>query len=103
MASVLDDAQRAAEIAETLKAVAHPLRLRIIALLVDGPEHVGAMAERLDAKQPAVSQQLRILRMHGLVAATRENGHALYRVDNPNLEDLVRCMERCSVPRGGVR
>ena len=103
MASVLDDVQRAAEIAETLKAVGHPLRLRIIALLVDGPEHVNAMAERLDATQPSISQQLRILRMHGLVAVSRENGHAWYRVDTPNLEDLVHCMERCAVPRGGVR
>ena len=100
MASVLDDAQRAAEIAETLKTIAHPLRLRLIALLVEGPAHVSAMVERLQVTQPAVSQQLRLLRMHGLVAVTRSDGHAWYRLNNDNLEDLVHCMERCSVPRG---
>lgn len=95
MTSVVEDPERAAEIAETLKAVAHPLRLRIIALLVEGPRHVNAMAERLGATQPMVSQQLRILRMHGLVAVSREGGHARYRIDEPSLEDLVRCMEGC--------
>jgi DNA-binding transcriptional ArsR family regulator len=89
-----DDA-RAEHIAEVLKAVAHPLRLRIVAILCAGDEHVNALAERLDAPQPIVSQQLRILRSRGLVAATRENGFARYRLAEPALKDLVCCMEKC--------
>ncbi len=82
-------------VAEVLKAVAHPLRLRLVAALVERPEHVSALAERLDAPQPIVSQQLRILRMRGLVDVTRAGGHAVYRLAEPRLRDLVRCMERC--------
>ena len=44
-----------------------------------------------------VSQQLRILRLRGLVAVNRRQGFAFYRLAEPALEDLVGCMERCSV------
>ena len=81
--------------AEVLKAVAHPLRLRIVASLCEGEAHVGALAERLGASQAIVSQQLRILRSHGLVAATRAGGFARYRLIEQNLRGLVRCMENC--------
>ncbi len=88
--------ERAAHVAEILKAVAHPLRIRIIATLCAGEESVGALAERLGAPQPIVSQQLRILRSAGLVEAAREDGFAFYRIAEPALHDLVCCMERCS-------
>lgn len=82
-------------VAEVLKAVAHPLRLRIVATLCAGEEHVGALAEKLGASQAIVSQQLRILRSHGLVAASRSGGFATYRLVEKNLRGLVRCMEKC--------
>lgn len=89
------DAARADHVAEVLKAVAHPLRLRIVASLCEGEQHVGALAEKLGASQAIVSQQLRILRSHGLVAATRSGGFARYRLVEENLRGLVRCMEKC--------
>ena len=92
-----DALKRAEHCAEILKAVAHPLRLRIVAILCEGDEHVSGLAERLDAPQAIVSQQLRILRMRGLVGVTREGGHARYRLVETNLRGLVSCVERCSV------
>jgi DNA-binding transcriptional ArsR family regulator len=86
---------RAVHLAEILKAVAHPIRLGIVAILVEGSENVTALADRLGAPQAIVSQQLRILRGHGLVAVTREGGFATYRLVERNLEGLVRCMEKC--------
>ena len=91
-----DSDERAAHVAEVLKAVAHPLRIRIVALLCRGDEHVNALAEKLQAPQAIVSQQLRILRLKGLVVAARENGFARYRLREPHLLDLVCCMERCT-------
>lgn len=95
MRRIDDDGRRAEHAAEVLRAVAHPLRLRIVATLCRGDEHVNALAERLDVPQPIVSQQLRILRGHGLVAASRANGFAWYRLAEPALRDLVCCMEKC--------
>jgi ArsR family transcriptional regulator len=95
MQPIIDGAGRAERVAEVLRAVAHPLRLRIVALLCGGERHVNALAGELAAPQAIVSQQLRILRGRGLVAATRENGFARYRLAEPALRDLVCCMERC--------
>jgi ArsR family transcriptional regulator len=89
------DLDRAAHVADVLKAVAHPLRLRIVASLCEHEENVGDLAEKLGASQAIVSQQLRILRSHGLVAASREGGFARYRLVEQNLRGLVRCMENC--------
>jgi ArsR family transcriptional regulator len=91
------DPERAAQIAEVLKAVAHPLRLRIVALLCQQEQHVNALAERLGLKQAIVSQQLRILRLRRLVEVSRADGFARYRIAEPRLRQLLRCMEGCSV------
>jgi ArsR family transcriptional regulator len=81
--------------AELLKAHGHPLRLRIVALLAAGREHVGAIAERLAVPPAIASQQLRLLRMAGVVAATRENGLVVYRITDPRVIQLLHCMEAC--------
>jgi ArsR family transcriptional regulator len=93
--AIASDPEHAAMLAELLKAVAHPLRLRIVASLVEGSTNVTALAAALDAPQAIVSQQLRILRQAGLVAAERRGGFATYRLAERNLKGLVRCLERC--------
>jgi DNA-binding transcriptional ArsR family regulator len=85
-----DHAER---IAEVLKAVAHPLRLRIIAVLVKRDARVTELAELLEEKQAIVSQQLRILRMSGLVEVLREHGAMRYGLAEPRLCKLVGCFE----------
>ncbi len=92
------DRGKAEFVAEVLKAVAHPLRLRIVAILCEGPENVNGLAERLNVNQAIVSQQLRILRMRRLVIATRGGGFITYRIAEPHLHQLVDCMENCAVP-----
>jgi DNA-binding transcriptional ArsR family regulator len=89
------DPERARRVSEVLKAVAHPLRIRIVAILAEGDENVTALAEKLEAPQAIVSQQLRILRSQGLVDAVRENGFARYRLVQASLRTLVACMESC--------
>ncbi len=95
--SVDDDPPRAEHLAELLKAVAHPLRIRIVALLCNGPLHVNAMADRLGVDQALVSQHLRILRMRHLVRAVRRDGFAFYELAEPQLQSLVSCLDGCSI------
>jgi DNA-binding transcriptional ArsR family regulator len=93
--SLADEADRAARIADVLKALAHPLRLRLVAVLCEGNQHVTGLAERLGVTQPLVSQQLRILRMRGLVEARTESGRAVYRLAEPRLPELIACLGGC--------
>ena len=88
-----DDPARAVRVADVVKALSHPLRLRIISLLCEGETYVGALAQRLDCSQTLVSQQLRVLRMNQLVAVLRSDGRAYYRVAEPRLRDFIRCMD----------
>lgn len=93
--SIRNDPDRAEHVATVLRAIAHPLRVRIVAALCRSELHVSALAEALDAPQAIVSQQLRILRAERLVEARREDGHAYYRIAEPALRELVCCMEKC--------
>ncbi|MGC4116403.1 MAG: metalloregulator ArsR/SmtB family transcription factor [Myxococcales bacterium] len=80
---------------QVLKAVAHPVRMCVIAALLERPRHVNALAEELGIAQPIVSQQLRILRMSGLVRTQRQGGLAVYEVAEPNLQKLMSCLDGC--------
>ena len=57
-----------------LKAIANPLRLRILYLITKdkGKLCVTDIAEKLGVKQPSVSQSLNILRNMGLVECIRD-------------------------------
>jgi len=80
---------------ELLKALAHPIRLMIVAQLLEGEANVSELAERLDVPQPLASQQLRILRMADLVDFSRKDGFAVYRITQPRLAELLHCLEGC--------
>jgi ArsR family transcriptional regulator len=95
MSTITDDSGFSEHLAFLLKALAHPARLRIIAALSEGSVSVGALSERLALGQAIVSQQLRILRMEGLVKSERSEGLALYSLAEPRLRSLLKCLEKC--------
>jgi DNA-binding transcriptional ArsR family regulator len=95
VANFSNDFARAAEIAEILKALSHPVRLQIIALLCEGEATVSALTDKLGVAQTVVSQQLRILRMSNLVEFKRVGGFAEYRIAEPRLAELIHCLEGC--------
>lgn len=57
---------------EQLKAVSHPLRLRVLALLESGELCVCQIAETLQVPQSSVSEALRELRRAGFVVERKE-------------------------------
>jgi DNA-binding transcriptional ArsR family regulator len=91
------DIERADRAADLLKAVAHPVRIRLAALLCERSHSVTDLANTLELKQAIVSQQLSILRRSRLVAATRVGGLAIYRVVEPHLADMIQCLDGCSL------
>jgi ArsR family transcriptional regulator len=95
MGQVAEDRPRAVYLAEVLKALAHPERLRIVAVLCERETNVMGLASRLGLQQAIVSQHLRILRMSGLVAAERREGCSTYALVQPRLRELVACLEGC--------
>lgn len=81
--------------AGVLRAVAHPLRLRLLEILErEGESNVTALCEASGAPQPLVSQQLARLRHEGVLAARREGSLVFYRVARPEVLGLLDCVRR---------
>ena len=80
--------------AEFFKALAHPLRIRILELLTRGERSVLELQRALDADQPVVSQQLAVLRRHNIVRARKEGTTVRYAVGDPEIRALLRVARR---------
>jgi ArsR family transcriptional regulator len=75
--------------AEFFKALAHPLRIRILELLLEGERSVQEIQSALDVDQPIVSQQLAILRAKNIVEARKQGAAIRYAVRDPALGELL--------------
>jgi DNA-binding transcriptional ArsR family regulator len=75
--------------AEFFKALAHPLRIRIIDELRSGEVGVNDLSARLDAEQSTLSQQLAILRNRNLVTARKDGLNVLYSIRDPEIFRLL--------------
>jgi len=70
---------------EELKAIAHPLRFQIIQLLRTGELNVGEIEQASGIGQPALSQQLGILRKADLVETRKEAKLVFYSLNEDRL------------------
>ena len=76
--------------AEFFRALAHPIRIRLLEVLVTVPEcSVQDLQRTLHIAQPIVSQQLARLRAGGIVVASKSGTATLYAVTDPLLKDLL--------------
>jgi ArsR family transcriptional regulator len=75
--------------AEFFKALGHPVRIRILEVLVGGERSVQELQEALDLGQPIVSQQLAMLRAKNIVKARKEGTTVRYTIRDPLIGDLL--------------
>ncbi|WP_422357617.1 ArsR/SmtB family transcription factor [Qipengyuania flava] len=73
------------ELIDGLKAVAHPVRLRILQTLSGVERNVGEIDDAADIGQPTLSQQLAVLRNAGLVTTRKDAKLVFYRIDEERL------------------
>ena len=77
-------------VSEMFKALSDPTRLRLLTALSQGEACVHELCDHLDMSQPAVSHQLRLLRVQRLVAARRAGREIFYSLADEHVLDLVR-------------
>jgi DNA-binding transcriptional ArsR family regulator len=81
------------ELAELLKALAHPLRLCIVHGLVEnGGCNVSHMQSCLDAPQSTISQHLQKLRAAGIISGVRNGLEVNYQICDQRVVQLVRIL-----------
>jgi ArsR family transcriptional regulator len=75
--------------AEFFKALAHPIRIRILELLRGGPMSVTQLQEASGVPAPLVSQHLAVLRGRSIVVTERRGTTVIYRVRDVELFTLL--------------
>ena len=75
--------------AEFFKALAHPLRIRILEVLRAGERSVQELQAALAVEQPIVSAQLAQLRRSNVVGARKIGTTVLYTLRDPLIGDLL--------------
>jgi DNA-binding transcriptional ArsR family regulator len=86
----VQDMKIAIQMAELFRALSDPSRVRILAVLVQGPLNVGALAEQVGLTESAVSHQLRGLRQMRIVRARKQGRQVFYQLDDEHIFDLYR-------------
>lgn len=76
--------------AEFFRTLGHPVRIRVLELLQDGPRAVHELLDRIEVEQSNLSQQLAVLRRAGLVVSSREGATVSYELSTPEVVDLLR-------------
>ena len=86
------DDKTAENVAEVLKAIAHPIRLQIVELLQAGELCVGDIVKALGGKQAITSQQLNMMKDKGVLSCRRDGTKVYYRIENKNVIKLLHCV-----------
>jgi ArsR family transcriptional regulator len=80
--------------AELFRTLGHPLRIRVLELLQDGPKAVSELLVELDVEASTLSQQLAVLRRAGIVVSTRKGTSVVYELAASDVAELMRAARR---------
>ena len=80
--------------AEMFRTLGHPVRIRVLELLQDGPRPVRDLLAEIDVEASNLSQQLAVLRRAGIVTSFRDGALVIYALSTPALADLLAAGRR---------
>lgn len=86
--------------ARALKAISHPLRLKILCCVGDQEVCVQDIVETVGTSQSNISQHLAILREKDVLATRKDANRVFYRVADPRTLQLIVMMREvfCGIP-----
>ena len=84
--------------AEFFRMLGHPVRIRVLELLQEGPrpvhELLAAMQVDMQVEPSNLSQQLAVLRRYGIVTSTRDGNTVVYALAGGDVAELMRAARR---------
>ncbi|MCO6453909.1 MAG: winged helix-turn-helix transcriptional regulator [Pirellulaceae bacterium] len=93
------DLEALSQAAECLRVLAHPHRLRMVQMLLAGDYSVGELAESCQLPTPMASEHLRLMQRCGFLTSEKQGRKVFYRVAEPHLRNILRCIEQRFDPR----
>ena len=82
------------EAAECLKVMAHPVRLKMVNILMQGEFAVHEIAELCGTSPNHTCEHLRLLKGHGLLSKERHGKTVYYKILSPRLPSIIECIRR---------
>lgn len=84
--------------ANAIKAMAHPLRWKILCTLGEDEMSVGDIVEKTGTSQSNISQHLEQLRNKNILVSRKEANRIFYRIRNIRLLELIGIMRAVLCP-----
>jgi ArsR family transcriptional regulator, zinc-responsive transcriptional repressor len=80
--------------AETLRVLAHPLRLRMLMSMNRAVRTVSSLAKECGLQNHQASEHLRLMQRLGLVKSHRQGRFTYYRLDNDHIRPLLELLSQ---------
>ena len=74
---------------DLFRSLGHPVRIRVLELLADGPVRVSELRHATDLEASNLSQHLSVLRRQRLIISSRADGQIHYRLSSPEVLPLL--------------
>ena len=91
---LIDKDEDIVQASQAIKAIAHPLRLKILCVLGDKAVSVQDIVEYVGTSQSNISQHLAILRDKGVLTTRKDANKVYYRISDPRTIKLVDMMRQ---------
>lgn len=76
------------------KALAHPIRIKIVKALLNGPLCVCVLNENVEFSQSNLSQHLRVLKDAGILKSEKDGLRILYSIKDDEIKNLLKITEK---------
>ena len=90
--------EKAPEVSELLKLIAHPDRMIVLCLLSDNEMGVSELREHTKLSQSAFSQHLGVLRKNNLVKIRKESQQVFYSIADSRVRLLLSALQNAFCP-----
>ncbi|WP_069760190.1 helix-turn-helix transcriptional regulator [Streptomyces sp. LUP47B] len=80
--------------AEFFRMLGHPVRIRVLELLQDGPLPVRDLLTAIEVESSGLSQHLAVLRRSGIVTSTRNGSTVVYELAGGDVAALLQAARR---------
>jgi len=80
--------------AEFFRMLGHPVRIRVLELLQDGPLPVRDLLTAIEVESSGLSQHLAVLRRSGIVTSTRDGSTVVYELAGGDVAALLKAARR---------
>jgi len=92
------DPEKLEKVAFILKAIAHPLRISIISLLVSNDKLcVNDICELLSSEQSLTSHHLSNMKLSGILGSIRAGKNIYYFLKLKEVVTVIACMNKCKL------